>query len=144
MQEIRIHRLGPPDLDTLVSTPDGLFDNPVDPLQAKRFLDDPNHEILMAYDGDLAVGMASASVLLHPDKAPVMFINEVGTRDAYLRRGIATALCTRLIDLARESGCKGIWLATETDNVAARGLYQSLDADEMTGVIYGWDDVLDD
>ena len=44
------------------------------------------------------------------------------------------------MERARARGCKGIWLATETDNIAARALYRRLGADETTGiVVYDWD-----
>ena len=38
------------------------------------------------------------------------------------------------------SGCEGIWLGTEADNLAALALYRSLGADEVAGVYFGWDD----
>ena len=95
-----------------------------------------------AFDQDLAVGMATGTVLLHPDKPPSMFINEIGTRDAYLRQGIGSRVTRALIDIARDRGCKGIWLGTETDNHAALGLYRSLKAEELAGVFFGWDDAL--
>lgn len=67
-------------------------------------------------------------MLLHPAKASVFFINEVDVAPACRRQGVATALCRKLIGIARDQGCRGIWLATEEDNVAARALYRRLDA----------------
>ena len=137
---ITLKRLGPDDLETLLAVRDGLFDEPMRPDQARAFLDDPLHECVLAFDGDLAVGMATGVVMLHPDKPPAMFINEVGTRDGYLRRGIGTAVTERMIAIGRARGCQGIWLGTEDDNVAALGLYRSMGAAAVPGVFLGWDD----
>lgn len=139
---ITLRRLGPDDLGMLLAVPEGLFDEPMDPVQAAAFLNDPLHECILAYDGDLAVGMATGLVMLHPDKPPAMFINEVGTCDTHLRRGIATAVTQSLIYIARIRGCEGVWLGTETDNAAALGLYRSMGGDEVAGVYFGWDDAL--
>ena len=140
--EITIRCLGPEDFQLLMAVPEGLFDEPMIAEQARAFLQDPLHELVLAYCGDLAVGMASGTILFHPDKPPSMFINEVGTRDGYLRRGIGTRVTQSLIDLARARGCQGVWLGTEADNEAALGLYRSMDGDEVEGVYFGWDDAL--
>lgn len=141
---ITLRHLGPDDLDVLLAVEDGLFDNSVDPAQAAAFLDDPLHEIVLAFDGSLAVAMASGTVLLHPDKNPAMFVNEVGVRDDYQRQGIGRAVTQKLIDIARARGCKGVWLGTEADNVAALALYRSMDGDEVAGVYFGWDGALEE
>lgn len=106
---VTIRHIGPDDLPLLMAVPEGLFDNPVDPEQVAAFLADPLREIVLAFDGDLAVGMASGTVLLYPDKPPSMFINEVGARDSHLRRGIGTAVTEKLFEIARARGCRGIW-----------------------------------
>ena len=121
-----------------------IFDGPVDAAQLAAFVADPGHEMIFATLGPRAVGFASGTVLLHPDKAPSFFVNEVGVEEDMRRRGIAAALCTRLMDRARACGCRGIWLATETDNAAARALYRHLSARESEAVvIYDWDGAMD-
>ncbi len=134
--------LGTEDHALLSNVPAGLFDNPIDPVEATRFLTDPLHHIVLAFVDELAVGMGSGTVLYHPDKKPSFFINEVGTRDGWTRQGIATAVCNRLFTLARSLGCEGIWLGTEADNDAAIGLYRALEGVELRGVYFGWDDAL--
>jgi len=143
-QTITLRMLGPDDFDLLMAVPEGLFDHTIRPNQARVFLDDPLHELVLAFDGGLAVGMASGQIMLHPDKPPAFFVAEVGVREDYQRRGIATQLCDALLKLARDRGCQGIWLATETDNVAARTLYGALGARETEGiVVYDWDGAMD-
>ena len=137
---MEIRHLGAGDLDLLLKVEPGLFDHDIDPIEAEAFLADPLHHIALAFDGAQAVGMATGTVILHPDKPPCLFINEVGTRDSHLRQGIGAAVTQALIDLAREKGWKGIWLGTEPDNFAALGLYRKLGGQEQTFVGFGWDD----
>ncbi len=141
--QITLRHLGPDDLDVLLAVPEGLFDSPVDPVHSRAFLDDPLHEIVLAFEGDLAVGLASGTILLHPDKPPAMFVNEVGVRDGWKRRGIGAAIIVRLFEVARARGCRGIWLGTESDNGAALALYRKLGGEEVQGVYFGWDGALD-
>jgi len=138
-----LKRLIGTDLDQLLAVPPGLFDNPVDPVQARAFLASPLHHLFVGYEGDLAVSFASGSVLLHPDKDPALFINEVGTRDGHLRQGWASAVTRALIAHGRAIGCDGIWLGTEPDNIAARGFYQRLEAEERCFIGYAWDGAFD-
>ncbi|WP_342076442.1 GNAT family N-acetyltransferase [Yoonia sp. SS1-5] len=139
---ITLRTLGPDDFDRLMAVPEGLFDGPMRADQARAFLQDPLHECVLAFDGELAVGMATGTVLLHPDKAPSMFVNEVGVRDAYRRQGIGRQVTAHLFAVARARGCQGIWLGTEQDNAPALALYRSMDGDEVAGVYFGWDDGL--
>jgi ribosomal protein S18 acetylase RimI-like enzyme len=132
--------LGPADEALLLSVEPDLFDEAIRPDQARAFLADPGHFCTLAFDGDQAVGMITATILLHPDKAPAMFVNELGTRDSHLRQGIATLLTEHMFARARAMGCQGIWLGTETDNDPALGLYRKLGGQEMVFVGFGWDD----
>ena len=144
-ETITLRRLGPEDLDVLLNIEEGLFDNPVRPGQAKAFLNDPMHEMVLAFAGNKVVGMASGQILLHPDKPPALFVNELGVRDAYLRQGIAKRLCAKLFEIARKRGTQGIWLATEEDNAPARAVYRSLNARETQGiVVYDWEGAMDE
>lgn len=121
-----------------------VFDNPVAPAQLAAFLADDGHEMVFAVSGGAVAGFASGTVLLHPDKPPAFFINEVGVAPQMRRRGIAADLCRLLIRIARDKGCRGIWLATEGDNTAARALYQRLDGRETAEIaVYDWDGAMD-
>ena len=142
MDGITHFRLGPDDLERLLSVEEGLFDAAFIPEQAATFLNDPLHEIVLAYDGDSAVGMVTGMIMFHPDKPPAMFVCELGTRDSHLCRGIATGLMETIISIARERGCKGIWLGTEDDNEPALGLYRKISEAEVRGSFFGWDDAL--
>ncbi len=135
--EIRLLQVS--DLELLLQVENGLFDNPIDPAQACAFLDSPLHHIALAFAEGQAVAFASGSVLLHPDKPPSMFVNEVGTREGHRRKGYGAAVLHALIDHARAIGCKGIWLGTEPENAPALALYRSLGGEERPIAGFGWD-----
>lgn len=141
--DITFHHLGPDDLALLLAVREGLFDNAIDPLQARAFLNDPGHLIVLALSGDEAVGMATGTVLLHPDKPPALFVNEIGVREDWQRRGIGREMTGRLFDAARARGCRGIWLGTEPENVPALALYRSMNGDERTFVGFSWEGAFD-
>lgn len=141
--EVLYHLLGPKNASQLEGA--DVFDNPVDQAQLAAFVADSGHELVFATVGTSVVGMASGTVLLHPDKHPAFFINEVGVNEEMRIRGIGTALTKMLMNVARAKGYKGIWLATETDNVEARALYRKLGARETEAVVvYDWDGAMDE
>ncbi len=138
MDEITIHRVGLADHDIFRDIADGVFDHAVKLEYLKPFLASDLHEIVVAVAQSQIVGMGSAVVYYHPDKAPQFWINEVGTGDAWLRRGIATRIMKRLFQIAEDRKCTYVWLGTEPDNTAALGLYRKLKGDEETTVFFGW------
>lgn len=140
--EITYHILGPENAKLLERA--DVFDHPVDPIQLDAFVNGFGYEMVFAIAGRKVIGMASGTVLLHPDKQPAFFINEIGVNEDMRLRGIATALTQMLMKLARDQGCQGVWVATETENIEARALYRKLDARETEGVVvYDWDGAMD-
>ena len=141
-KEIQVRPLDDGDIDLILAS--DAFDNAPTPEATAAFLADPNHLIVGAIDAGRLIGFATGAILLHPDKAPAFFVSEVGVNDTYRRQGIGTRLCAMLLDAARRRGCQGIWLATETENAPARGLYRALAARETGGiVVYDWDGAMD-
>ncbi len=92
MTEIR--RLGPGD-DALVVAAEHLFDGPARPDATARFLAEPGHHLLVAYDGERPVGMVTGVETTHPDKGTEMFLYELAVDDAARGRGIGRALVRR-------------------------------------------------
>jgi ribosomal protein S18 acetylase RimI-like enzyme len=84
--------------------------------------------------------MATGIEVFHPDKAPQLFINEVGVAETHRRRGIATSLLAILFEAAKKRGCDCAWVGTELDNEAANALYRSIPGGEsaQTFVLYEW------
>src|SRR4051794_31468062 len=93
-----------------------LFDSPPLAAATDRFLADPTHHLLFAYDGSRAVGMISGVETTHPDKGTEMLVYELGVAPGARLRGVATALVRRLAEIAEERGCYGMWVGTECEN----------------------------
>ena len=108
-----------------------VFDNDVDPRWSAEFCADPRHHLAVALDDDLVVGMASAVHYVHPDKAPELWINEVGVAPTHWQQGIGAQLMQALFARGRELGCATAWVATEPANTAARRLYGSVGGVEV-------------
>ena len=118
-----------------------LFDGPPLADATARFLAEPGHHLLFAYD-DAArpVGMITGVETTHPDKGTEMFVYELGVAEDARGRGAGTALVRALADLARERGCYGMWVGTETDNAAAQATYRKGGAtEEAPFVLLNWD-----
>jgi len=101
-----------------------VFDETVRADYLQAFLDCPRHTMMLAVEDETIVGMASGVEYFHPDKAPQLWINEVGTASTHRRRGIGRRLTEALIEWARDHDCTYAWLGTETDNTAAIALYR--------------------
>lgn len=119
-----------------------VFDGPIQPGPFREFLEDPRHHLAIATeDSETVVGMASAVHFVHPDKPPQLFINEVGVAGPYRNRGVGSRLLRELLDRGRQLGCTISWVATESENEAARALYRKvggLEAPESV-VMYTFD-----
>jgi aminoglycoside 3-N-acetyltransferase I len=118
-----------------------LFDAPPNPAATERFLSEPGHHLLFAYDeSGRAVGMISGVEMTHPDKGTEMFIYELGVAPAARLQGIGTRLVAELGAIARRRGCYGMWVGTEVDNEAALATYRRAGATEETAfTLLNWD-----
>ena len=135
---IEVRLVGPADGALLDRVADGVFDGPVDPRWSAAFLADPRHHLVVALDGGVVVGMASGLDYVHPDKAPQLWINEVGVAPSYHRRGIARRLMEAMLAHGRALGCTEAWLGTEEDNLAARALYEATGGVAEPFVLYAF------
>jgi ribosomal protein S18 acetylase RimI-like enzyme len=118
-----------------------LFDGPPLTEATARFLSEGNHHLLFAYDdGGTPVGMITGVETTHPDKGTEMFVYELGVAESARGLGVGTALVRALADLARERGCYGMWVGTETDNGAAQATYRKAGAgEEAPFLLLNWD-----
>jgi len=118
-----------------------LFDSPPLAAATKRFLAQPGHHLLFAYDDEgRAVGMISGVEMTHPDKGTEMFIYELGVAPAARLQGVGSRLVGALAEIARRNGCYGMWVGTEADNDAALATYRRAGADdEAPFVLLNWD-----
>ncbi|MFF8945271.1 GNAT family N-acetyltransferase [Streptomyces sp. NPDC014864] len=119
-----------------------LFDNPVRPDGAERFLTAAGHHLLLAYadDAKAPVGFVSGVETVHPDKGADMLLYELAVAEPYRRRGIARALIGRLAALGREAGCHGMWVLVDAGNDVALAAYRSAGGkDDGSCSVMTWD-----
>ncbi|MFI5974983.1 GNAT family N-acetyltransferase [Streptomyces sp. NPDC051452] len=119
-----------------------LFDDPVRPEWAERFLGTAGHHLLLAYEdgAEAPVGFVSGVETVHPDKGAEMFLYELAVAEPYRRRGIGRALVERLAELARERGCHGMWVGVDTGNDVALAAYRGAGGeDDGTCSVVAWD-----
>lgn len=135
---VTIRLLGPSDASVLDNVAPDVFDNAIDRRWAAEFLADRRHHMAVALAGEQVVGMASAVHYVHPDKAPELWVNEVGVAPAHQRRGIGRQLLDALFAHGLAIGCREAWLGTEESNVAARRLFAAVGRQEerMTYVTF--------
>ena len=116
-----------------------LLDAPARADATARFLAEPGHHLLVAYLGAEPVGMVSGVELTHPDKGTEMFLYELGVAEAHRRHGIGRRLVAALADLARGSGCYGMWVLTDAENTAALAAYRAAGgADDSVSRMLTW------
>lgn len=107
----------------LVAASSHLFDEPARPDSTARFLAESGHHLCIALVDGHPAGFVSGVETIHPDKAPEMFLSELGVDEPFRRRGIGTVLAAALRDRARELGCVDMWVLTDADNIAALETY---------------------
>jgi len=101
-----------------------LFDSEPTPEWTQTFLTAPGHHLLMAFEGDRAVGMVTGVEMTMPDKGTEMFLYELAVDDDAQGRGVGTALARALAELATARGCYDMWVLTDHDNLPALGAYR--------------------
>jgi GNAT superfamily N-acetyltransferase len=136
---VNIVELGAGDFSKVVAA-GNLFDHEPEAEATARFLAEPGHHLLVAYEGDRPIGFISGVETVHPDKGSEMFLYELGVAESHRRHGVGRALVERLATIARSVGCYGMWVATDDANAAALATYESTGAkrDDKPAVILTW------
>lgn len=114
---------GPDDAALLARAAGDVFDHPVDPDLTAEFLSDPRHHLAIAIDAGQVVGMASGVHYIHPDKAPELWVNEVGVAPSHRGQGVGRRVLGVLLEHGRALGCNEAWLLTDDSNAAAQRMY---------------------
>ncbi|MES2177095.1 MAG: GNAT family N-acetyltransferase [Gemmatimonadota bacterium] len=135
---LEIRMLTRADGDILERIAPDVFDGPVKDRWTREFLNDSRHHLAVAIDEGVVVGMVSAVHYVHPDKAPQLWINELGVAPTHQRRGIGRQLLDIMLDHGRTLGCTEAWLGTEETNIAANALYKRAGGDAEPFVLYSF------
>ena len=123
---IEIRLLGAGETARLGRVADDVFDEPLVASALAAFVAAAGHACFLAMAGALVVGQVRGMVHQQPDRAPDLYIDNLGVAPGWQRRGIATRLVEALMDWGRDRGCETVWVATETDNETAQAFYASL------------------
>ena len=129
-----VRLLGTHEAHVLDKVAEDVFDNAIDARWCAEFFADPRHHLVVALEGDLVVGMASGVHYVHPDKAPDLWINEVGVAPTHHGQGIGRRLVTTLVEHGRSLGCNEAWVLTSPTNEPAKRMYRAAGAvaDELS------------
>ena len=114
----------------------GVFDESIKPDRLQRYLSNPANLMVVAVSDDTVIGQCMCVVHDHPDKATELYLDEIGTGDDWRRLGVAKSLMDAVFAKADELKIDEIWLGTEPDNIAARGLYEKTGAKGEEALIY--------
>jgi ribosomal protein S18 acetylase RimI-like enzyme len=140
MDGARLTTLGPRDVNALLAASD-LFDHPVRPEWAQRFLSTDGHHLVLAQDAmGRPIGFITGIEMTHPDKGTEMFVYELSVKESAQRQGVGARLVEAMRGIAVEQGCYGMWVATAHDNEAARRTYVGGGAtEEENQVVAVWE-----
>jgi ribosomal protein S18 acetylase RimI-like enzyme len=123
---VEIRRARPGDEGLFDRIADDVFDHAVGRDVLAGYLAEPGHHFVVAIAGGEIIGQVAAIVHKHPDERPVeLYIDEVAVAPAFQRQGIATQMLDEMLAVGRELGCREAWVGSESDNLAATGLYES-------------------
>lgn len=118
-----IKLLTPDDAALVLGAEAGVFDHAPQAPLTEGFLRDPRHHLVAALHEGRVIGFVSAVHYGHPDKAPELWINEVGVAEAYQQRGVGRQMLDAMLAHGRELGCPNAWVLTDRENAAAMRLY---------------------
>ena len=136
MMEITVKRLVDFDADLIQSIFEATGEKGVSPNPA--FMEDQRNVLLVAYANGTTCGCIYAYILTSPHKPhPEMFLYSVDTFGNYRRQGVASALIEHMKSVAKENGCKEMFVMTNDNNKAAMQLYE-----KTGGVVGNYDDIL--
>lgn len=104
------------------------------------FLAEPRNILIAAFLEGRAIGFTIGYVLDRVERTtPMVLLYEIEVASEHRRRGVARGMITKLREIAREVGAYKVWVLTDRENEAARGLYRAtggLEVDENLLIEY--------
>ncbi len=137
---IEVRLLTEADFDLVMRCDPDTFDDPPNAAATAAYLAAPQHAIVGAISGGVLIGFVSMGIYHHPDKdAPVLYLDEAGVSEKFHRRGVGARLMAAALAYGKEKGCSSAWVLTETDNDAARALYERAGGESRTVEYFEFD-----
>jgi ribosomal protein S18 acetylase RimI-like enzyme len=135
---MRIRRLNVDDSELAAAAVREFKARVISVIEARAFLAEARHYVLVADDADVPAGFLLAYRLDRIDRPSAkMFIYELVVAERYRRRGIAKSLLAMITDIARREGMMNSFVLTNRSNEPAVALYQ-----QMGGRIPNGDDLM--
>jgi ribosomal protein S18 acetylase RimI-like enzyme len=120
---LTVHHITSTNMHLLANVAPDVFDHEIQPALLAAYVTDRRHALFVAMEDGRVIGHIRGNVHLQPDRAPDLYIDNLGTDTSHQRRGVASQLMKALIAWGKAQGCNFAWVATETDNEGAIGFY---------------------
>lgn len=121
-----LERISPANIGLLTNVEEEVFDAPINGPHLAAILAAGGHILLVAMEEGRVVGQCLGVVLHGPDRAPMLYIDNLGVTPNRRRQGIARDLVQEMLKLGRQEGCKSGWLASDPDSDDALPFYRSI------------------
>jgi ribosomal protein S18 acetylase RimI-like enzyme len=135
-QKFTIRRVTAGNTALLDNVAPGVFDEEIDTEHQAVWTKSAGHLMVMALLDGTVVGMCTAMLHRHADKVTELYVDEVGVAEDYRRQGLGRRMMDEMFKWGVGRGCKETWVATEPDNLPARGLYESLAGGEFNECVF--------
>lgn len=137
--ETRILRVGAAEAGLLERVAEDVFDAAIDPKRLAAYLADPAHLMVIGVSGGEVIGQARGMIHRHPDQPTELYIDNLGVTPFRRREGVAWRMLDELVAWGRSLGCEEAWVGTESDNIAARALYERRGSTAEPFVMYAYE-----
>jgi aminoglycoside 6'-N-acetyltransferase I len=122
----------------LETVADEVFDSEIDAQRLATYLESPGHLMIVAVCGQQVIGQVAAYVHRHPDQTSDVYIDNLGVAPPFQRRGVARRLLDEVLAWGKTLGCRQAWIVTDTENTAARALYEGRGAAAEPVVMFSY------
>jgi ribosomal protein S18 acetylase RimI-like enzyme len=110
--------------ELLENIAEDVFDGEINARRLAAYLESPGHLMVIAVCGKQVVGQVAAYVHGHPDQTSDLYIDNLGVAPPFQRRGVARRLVDEVLAWGKTLDCRQAWVVTDTENNAARALYE--------------------
>lgn len=132
-------RATPDDAGEVVAALEGLYRRRPPTVQAMAgTLSSDDFVLLLCTVEGRPVGFLQAELLDRLAGERMLLVYDVQVAPRERRHGVATQLMEAALDIARQASVARCWLITETENMPARSLYESLDGVSWSAVGFAW------
>jgi ribosomal protein S18 acetylase RimI-like enzyme len=116
-----------------------VFDGEIDARRLATYLESPGHLMIIAVYGKQVIGQVAAYVHGRPDQTSDLYVDNLGVAPPFQRRGVARRLVDEILAWGKTLDCRQAWIVMDTENKAARALYESRGAAAEPVVMFSYE-----